>query len=68
MACYCSDGWVCEEHADEPWPHIDVTTGSRCPGPGVPCTNRLCPFGQAARRGEKPLVTWDVLFTRRDPE
>ncbi len=27
----CNDGWICEEHPEQGWPHDD------CAGPGMPC-------------------------------
>jgi hypothetical protein len=30
----CEDGWICEQHPEQGWPHDD------CAGPGRPCT--LC--------------------------
>jgi hypothetical protein len=30
MPCHCADGWICEAHPDQPWPHDD------CAGPGMP--------------------------------
>ena len=27
----CNDGWICEAHSDQPWPH------GWCAGPGMPC-------------------------------
>lgn len=46
--CHCDEGWVCEEHPDQPFPHDD------CSGPGVACTvvNPACPYWQ----GEHPLA------------
>jgi hypothetical protein len=34
----CLDGWICEEHPDQPWPH------DSCAGSGVPCENPACDF------------------------
>ena len=34
----CFEGWVCERHPNQPWPHDE------CEGPGVPCTNPVCPY------------------------
>jgi len=31
MSCRCAEGWICEAHPDQPWPHQD------CAGPGEPC-------------------------------
>ena len=27
----CNDGWICEQHPEQGWPHDD------CAGPGMPC-------------------------------
>jgi hypothetical protein len=29
--CFCNEGWICEAHPDQGWPHDD------CAGPGEPC-------------------------------
>jgi hypothetical protein len=29
--CPCNQGWLCEQHPAEGWPHDD------CAGPGMPC-------------------------------
>lgn len=34
----CADGWISEQHPDQPWPH------GNCAGPGVPCENPMCEF------------------------
>lgn len=42
----CDEGWICEAHPDQPWPHpdpSDLVTG-RCAGPGMPCDAPGCPF------------------------
>jgi hypothetical protein len=31
VKCRCRDGWICEQHPDQPSPHDD------CAGPGMPC-------------------------------
>jgi hypothetical protein len=38
--CFCSHGWVCEQHPDTSWPHV------ACPGPGMHCVNPQCPHGK----------------------
>ena len=45
----CADGWVCEEHTEQPEGH------DGCDGIGMPC-----PICQPA--GEKPRVSWDELY------
>ena len=55
----CADGWICEEHPDQPWPHDD------CSGPGVPCENPACEFSivkaglvcPSCRRAQGEIVT-----------
>ena len=34
----CDNGWICEEHPDQPWPH------QNCAGPGMPCDVPTCPY------------------------
>lgn len=36
--CHCDEGWICEAHPDQPWPHGD------CGGPGMPCASTSCPW------------------------
>ena len=36
--CHCAEGWICERHPEQPWPHDD------CTGPGEPCSNPDCPW------------------------
>lgn len=40
----CADGWICEQHPDQPWPHARTANPTDlCSGPGVPCpTCRAC--------------------------
>ena len=33
----CLDGWICEDHPDQPWGH-------GCGGAGMPCENENCAF------------------------
>jgi hypothetical protein len=53
--CVCVDGWICEQHPDQPWPHGD------CPGPGVPCERCQPPVG-------RPLLPedWDPIASTDD--
>lgn len=30
--CFCNEGWICEQHPDQGWPHDD------CAGPGMRCS------------------------------
>jgi hypothetical protein len=45
MACpHCHDtGWVCEDHPDRPFNHLDPTMpDGRCGGAGMPCLDYRC--------------------------
>lgn len=44
--CCRDEGWVCQKHPDQPYPHPDPESPEWgvCPGPGMPCT---CPIGLA---------------------
>ena len=33
--CFHNEGWICERHPENGWPHDD------CTGPGMPCPT--CP-------------------------
>lgn len=48
--CWCVDGWLCQRHAHEPWPHDD------CPGPGVRCLRTDCPRGRTNLR--EAIARW----------
>jgi hypothetical protein len=43
MPCYCDEGWICEQHPDNPWPH------DACGGPGMRCQNPECVVGRVKR-------------------
>jgi hypothetical protein len=43
MPCHFADGWICETHPDQPWPHDD------CIGPGTLCRNPECAVGRVVR-------------------
>jgi hypothetical protein len=34
----CNEGWICEEHPDQPWPH------QNCAGPAIPCDVVTCAY------------------------
>ena len=55
----CAEGWICEQHPDQPWPHDD------CVGPGMPCREPDCPY----RINTKPVPTFTRLLCphRRKP-
>ena len=38
QTCHCEQGWICEEHPDQPYPH------DSCSGPGTQCDNPECPW------------------------
>jgi len=59
MACHCADGWICEEHPDQPWPH------GNCTGPEAPCAAPDCPWW----KGSAPAALGKSYWTnnrRRD--
>lgn len=37
----CTDGWVCEQHPERPFPH-DLADGTSCAGPAAACTVPGC--------------------------
>jgi hypothetical protein len=39
--CLCNDGWFCEQHPTQGWPH------GKCAGPGIPCP--VCNTGSPPR-------------------
>jgi hypothetical protein len=45
----CEDGWVCEKHPDQGWPHND------CAGPGMPCLTAIENLRQGCRLTGDPL-------------
>jgi hypothetical protein len=54
-ACRCDQGWICEQHSDQTWPHDD------CPGPGMKCANPVCPFWM----GDAPFalnIPWERVY------
>jgi hypothetical protein len=52
----CADGWVCEEHPEQPWLQND------CAGPGMPC--HVCNPNGDRRPEFKPIYA----STRRAPD
>ena len=56
MSCHCREGWICEAHSDQAWPHDD------CAGPGTRCDNPDCPYW----RGPSPVALntddWDEII------
>lgn len=49
----CREGWVCEEHEDQPMGHDD------CGAAGMPC-------GDCQATDGKPVVNWDQLIVSPD--
>jgi hypothetical protein len=39
MCGKCADGWICEDHPDQPMGHV------HCGGAGMPCQNPACTLG-----------------------
>jgi hypothetical protein len=57
MECLCRDGWTCERHPDQPWPH------DNCIGPGEQCPNPACPWWQGPK---KPALRRLIPFALDD--
>jgi hypothetical protein len=61
--CHCADGWICESHPDQAWPH------AQCAGRGMLCD---CPIGQAlkerldAKRAADPFVSLHCPYCPRE--
>lgn len=45
----CIDGWVCEEHPEQGWPHAG------CEGAGMPCKGLLQETAEFEREAEERL-------------
>lgn len=42
---HCDEGWICEQHPDQPWPHgyeWGNPNDFGCAGPGMPCQFENC--------------------------
>ena len=53
--CFCNEGWICEQHLDQGWPHDD------CAGPGaLPAMQWRRPAATASR-----LAVPQTAMTRR---
>jgi hypothetical protein len=50
--CHCAEGWTCEKHPDQPWPHGD------CPGPGEQCHNPACPWWKGPKPSALDTSDW----------
>ena len=55
MACDCAEGWICEQHPDQPARH------SGCSGPATACRHEACPWW----RGPPRLSTLPTGSARR---
>ena len=55
----CKDGWICEEHPIELWPHDD------CAGPGMQCPNPECPWWKG---DPPPARQLDVVYASTSQE
>jgi hypothetical protein len=43
----CNQGWICEQHPDQGWPHDE------CTGPGMPCP--VCQRARAREQKGRPF-------------
>jgi hypothetical protein len=65
--CHCLDGWICDTHRDQPWPH------DACTGPGTLCLNPSCIVGRVLRaeladqRQDSAWLRTSQLHGLRDP-
>ena len=71
MACWCNDGWVCEDHPDQPVSHQVPKDQRACGGAGMPCTNPKCKYGRHILAGgtPRPFGPDELTFasTRKKP-
>jgi hypothetical protein len=58
----CDEGWVCERHPDQPFPHDD------CAGPGMPCSELSIRQQVEAALAEARFNVVDVVRAERDGE
>jgi hypothetical protein len=56
MPCHCLQGFVCEEHPDQPEGH------DGCDWPGTQCRNPECPYWQGNRPSALDLSRFDVVI------
>ena len=47
----CDAGWICERHADQPWPH------NQYPGPAMACDVADCPYRVEPRPDVPPVLS-----------
>jgi hypothetical protein len=65
----CDEGWICEQHPDQPWPHgytwgdADDGEDPGCPGPGIPCPARDCVFWN---NGQHIATSYGELIVTRE--
>ena len=61
LPCSCNRGWICQMHPDSRFLH------ERCPGPGVPCRQRGCPYWQGPQPlAREPRIQFAYIFTLRE--
>lgn len=49
----CDEGWICEQHPDQAWPHGYVEgdpSDHGCAGPGRPCAFADCEYWRGGMR------------------
>ena len=54
--CHCAEGWICEEHPEQPWPHDD------CAGPGTQCDNPDCLWWRGTDPAALNTDDWDEVI------
>jgi hypothetical protein len=65
--CHCHQGWICEAHPDQPWPHDDQTAPEgTCPGAGMQCDDPGCPWWQGSSPATLDTSDWVVFSSTRD--
>ena len=66
MACHCAEGWICEAHPADAWPH------DACAGPGMPCDNPECPWWRTSQPSALNTDDWTWVVSpcgaRRTPK
>jgi hypothetical protein len=60
MICHCAEGWICEEHPDQPWPHDD------CAGPGTRCENTDCSWWKSTKPAALDTSDWTDVIRRNE--
>jgi len=59
-ACRCDEGWLCEEHPDQPVGH------DQCRGAGMPCDNKSCPWWQGVHPAAMNTDAWEIKASTRE--